>query len=327
MPLPTGVVSGPLIATRLRRIESSTWSGIGWPKRSTTPSPASWTSHSMSTPVASMARRAASLTSGPTPSPGISVIVCRAMHPPSVYAAHRRRGRRRDRPPSLPERRADRIPRVWSDPLPSWYAAHGRHHLPWRHTRDPWAVLLSEVLLQQPSVGRVLERWGPMLERWPDPAGLAATPLDDLLRAWDGLGYPRRARSLHLTAQRLAAEGWPEDETGLRSLPGVGPYTARALLALCRGAGGPPPRDVNLGRVAARAGLGLEPHQAPAARLDEELLRSRPAGMDARDHTLALFDLGATVCRARAPRCGGCPVAAGCASRERLAAGPPEAPP
>ena len=216
---------------------------------------------------------------------------------------------------------------MWSDPLPSWYAAHGRHHLPWRHTRDPWAVLLSEVMLQQTSVGRVLERWGPMLERWPDPAGLAATPLDELLRAWDGLGYPRRARSLHLTAQRLAAEGWPEDETGLRSLPGVGPYTARALLALCRGAGGPPPRDVNLGRVAARAGLGLEPHQAPAARLDEELLRSRPAGMDARDHTLALFDLGATVCRARAPRCGGCPVAAGCASRERLAAGPPAAPP
>jgi A/G-specific adenine glycosylase len=216
---------------------------------------------------------------------------------------------------------------VWSDPLPSWYAAHGRHHLPWRLTRDPWAVLVSEVMLQQTSVGRVLERWGPLVERWPDPAGLAATPLEELLRAWDGLGYPRRARSLHLAARRLAAEGWPASEAGLRGLPGVGPYTARALLVLCLGAEGPPPRDVNLGRVAARAGLGVEPHQATAARLDEELRRSRPAGMDARDHTLALFDLGATVCRARAPRCDLCPVAPGCASRERLAAGPPPAPP
>ncbi|MGH7750322.1 MAG: A/G-specific adenine glycosylase, partial [Candidatus Dormibacteria bacterium] len=70
---------------------------------------------------------------------------------------------------------------MWSDPLPSWYASHGRHHLPWRLTRDPWAVLLSEVMLQQTSVGRVLERWGPLLERWPDPAALAATPLDELL--------------------------------------------------------------------------------------------------------------------------------------------------
>jgi A/G-specific adenine glycosylase len=242
------------------------------------------------------------------------------MHP--YLRDHRPRRR-----PSLAERRVDTIGAVWSDPLPSWYAANGRHHLPWRHTRDPWAVLLSEVMLQQTSVGRVLERWGSLLERWPDPATLAATPLEELLRAWDGLGYPRRARSLHLTARRLAVEGWPEDEAGLRSLPGVGPYTARALLTLCLGAGGPPPRDVNLGRVAARAGLGVEPHRAPAARLDEELLRSRPPGMDARDHTLALFDLGATVCRARAPRCAACPCAAGCASRERLAAAAPEAPP
>jgi A/G-specific adenine glycosylase len=216
---------------------------------------------------------------------------------------------------------------VWSDPLPSWYAVHGRHHLPWRQIRDPWAVLLSEVMLQQTSVGRVLERWGPLLERWPDPAALAATPLDDLLRAWDGLGYPRRARDLHRTAIRLATEGWPAGEAGLRELPGVGTYTARALLALSLDVEAPPPRDVNLGRVAARAGLGVEAHQAAPARLDEELRRSRPVTMSARDHTLALFDLGATVCRARLPRCDGCPVAAGCASRERMAAGPPAPPP
>jgi A/G-specific adenine glycosylase len=188
-------------------------------------------------------------------------------------------------------------------------------------------VLLSEVMLQQTSVGRVLERWGPLLERWPEPAALAATPLDELLRAWDGLGYPRRARDLHLTAIRLATQGWPADEAGLRELPGVGTYTARALLALSLDVEAPPPRDVNLGRVAARAGLGVEAHQAAPARLDEELRRSRPAAMTARDHTLALFDLGATVCRARVPRCDGCPVAAGCASRGRMAAGPPAPPP
>lgn len=217
---------------------------------------------------------------------------------------------------------------MWSAPLPAWYAAHGRHHLPWRRTRDRWAVLLSEVMLQQTSVGRVLERWGPMLERWPDPGSLAATPLEELLRAWDGLGYPRRARGLHLAATRIAAEGWPADERGLRALPGVGPYTARALLALCDDDGdAPPPRDVNLGRVAARAGLGVEPHEAAPARLDAELLRSRPAGMSPRDHTLALFDLGAVVCRARVPRCGACPVAEGCALRKRLAISPPPPPP
>jgi A/G-specific adenine glycosylase len=182
-------------------------------------------------------------------------------------------------------------------------------------------------MLQQTSVARVLERWGPLVARWPDPASLAATPLEELLRAWDGLGYPRRARALHLAAQRLSAEGWPADEEGLRALPGVGVYTARALLVLCLGADGPPPRDVNLGRVAARAGLGVEPHESTPARLDDELRRSRPVGMSARDHTLSLFDLGATVCRARVPGCERCPVAAGCASRERLAAGPPPAPP
>ncbi|HEX3605868.1 MAG TPA: A/G-specific adenine glycosylase [Candidatus Dormibacteraeota bacterium] len=218
---------------------------------------------------------------------------------------------------------------MWSAPLPRWYLDDGRHHLPWRRTRDPWAVLLSEVMLQQTSVGRVLQRWGPLLERWPHPAALAAAPLDDLLRAWDGLGYPRRARSLHLTATILAAEGWPADEAGLRRLPGIGPYTARALLALSGNgaAATAPPRDVNLGRVAARAGLGVEPHQASPARLDEELVRSRPPGMSVRDHTLALFDLGATVCLARRPRCAACPVAAGCASQARLAGAPPDAPP
>jgi A/G-specific adenine glycosylase len=211
----------------------------------------------------------------------------------------------------------------WTSGLTSWYAVKGRHHLPWRLTRDPWAVLVSEVMLQQTSVARVLPRWEAFMRRWPQPADCAAAGLPDVLREWSGLGYPRRARALWQTATEVAAHGWPEDEAGLRRLPGVGPYTARALLWFASGAAGPPPRDVNLGRVAARAGLGAEPHEVTAARLDAELLAARPPGMPPRDYAFALFDLGATVCLARRPRCDECPIAAGCAARERLQTGPP----
>ena len=215
----------------------------------------------------------------------------------------------------------------WTSGLPAWYAAHGRHHLPWRATRDPWAVLVSEVMLQQTSVARVLPRWEAFMRRWPRAADCAGAGLADVLREWSGLGYPRRARALWQTAAEVAAHGWPEDEAALRRLPGVGPYTARALLWFASGVAGLPPRDVNLGRVAARAGLGMEPHQAPAARLDAELLAARPPGMPPRDYAFALFDLGATVCLARRPRCGECPLAARCTARERLEAVSPPPPP
>jgi A/G-specific adenine glycosylase len=212
---------------------------------------------------------------------------------------------------------------TWTSALPAWYAAHGRHHLPWRATRDPWAVLVSEVMLQQTSVARVLPRWEAFMRRWPRPADCAAAGLADVLREWSGLGYPRRARALWQTAAAVAAHGWPADEPGLRRLPGVGPYTARALLWFANGAAGAPPRDVNLGRVAARAGLGAEAHQVTASKLDAELLAARPDGMRPRDYAFALFDLGATVCLARRPRCGECPIAPACAARERLQAAPP----
>jgi A/G-specific adenine glycosylase len=209
---------------------------------------------------------------------------------------------------------------TWADLLALWYRDHGRHSLPWRQTRDPWAVLVSEVMLQQTAVARVLGRWEAFLDRWPDPASCAAAPLSDVLRFWTGLGYPRRARALWETACIVAAAGWPVDEPDLRRLPGVGVYTARALRVLAFGADGPLPRDVNLGRVAARAVLGVESHQATAARLDDALSTSRPAGLAAREHTLALFDLGATVCTAVAPTCPRCPLRGGCASAARLAA-------
>jgi A/G-specific adenine glycosylase len=204
---------------------------------------------------------------------------------------------------------------MWTESLPDWFAEHGRHHLPWRLTTDPWRVLVSEVMLQQTSVSRVLPRWDRFLRRWPDPASCAAAALDDVLREWQGLGYPRRARSLWLAAARVVADGWPVDEAGLCGLPGVGAYTARALLAFSDvGTALAPPRDVNVGRVAARAVLGSDPAQVGAAALDTVLNESRPADMPIREYTYALFDVGALHCRSQ-PRCEGCPLAQGCAFR------------
>jgi len=208
---------------------------------------------------------------------------------------------------------------VWTDALAAWYEERGRHDLPWRQTRDPWAVLVSEVMLQQTSVARVLPRWRAFLDRWPAPQDCAAATQEDVLREWQGLGYPRRALALHRVAQAVARDGWPATEAGLRQLPGIGAYTARALLAFAFDADVPPPRDVNLGRVAARAALGVELHEAKARQLDEALAASRPPHVSAREHAFALFDLGATVCTARQPRCVECPLAA-CASRARLRA-------
>jgi A/G-specific adenine glycosylase len=210
---------------------------------------------------------------------------------------------------------------VWTAELAAWYKEHGRHHLPWRRTRDPWAVLVSEVMLQQTSVARVLPRWEAFLQRWPDPASCAAASRDEVLREWSGLGYPRRAAALHRCAQAVAETGWPQDESALRALPGIGAYTARALLAFAFDADVSPPRDVNLGRVAARAWLGVEADSVPPRRLDEVLAASRPAHVSPREHAFALFDLGATVCLARRPQCGACPLSAGCASRARLTEG------
>jgi A/G-specific adenine glycosylase len=211
---------------------------------------------------------------------------------------------------------------MWSAGLAEWFAENGRHDLPWRLTSDPWAVLVSEVMLQQTSVARVLPRWAQFLDRWPSPAHCAVAPLDDVLCEWQGLGYPRRARALWLSAAAVAGGGWPRDEQGLRGLPGVGVYTARALLAFSDlGTSGLlPPRDVNLARVAARAGLGREAAEVTPARLDSALRDGRPAGMAVREYSYALFDVGALHCRAR-PHCAGCPLASGCHAQVRQSPG------
>ncbi|MBV8527390.1 MAG: A/G-specific adenine glycosylase [Candidatus Dormibacteraeota bacterium] len=203
---------------------------------------------------------------------------------------------------------------TWTAGLARWYAAHGRHDLPWRQTQDPWAVLVSEVMLQQTQVTRVIPYWLDFTARWPDPASFAAAPRADVLRAWQGLGYPRRAAALLDTAALVAAHGWPHDEAGLRSLPGIGRYTARALLTLALGVPSAPPLDVNISRVAARAGAGAEPNEVPVSALEQCIAGARPRSLDPRRYTFALFDAGALYCRVT-PACDGCPLQRGCAWR------------
>jgi A/G-specific adenine glycosylase len=173
--------------------------------------------------------------------------------------------------------------------LRAWFAKHGRD-LPWRRTRDPYAILVCEVMLQQTQVSRVVPRWRDWLARWPTVEALAAAPAGDVIRAWQGLGYNRRATNLHRASRRVAEHGWPQD---LTELPGVGRYTADAVGAFAFGRA-VLPVDVNVRRVLERTGAGFGPAAAQA-----------------------LFDLGATVCLARIPRCRVCPLAEACPSRGR----------
>jgi A/G-specific adenine glycosylase len=171
--------------------------------------------------------------------------------------------------------------------LLTWFRENGRN-LPWRKTTDPYAILVSEVMAQQTQVDRVVPRWLAWLERWPTVETLAAASIADVIREWQGLGYNRRALSLHRAAQHVAAHGWPDD---LTELPGVGRYTADAVSCFAFGRD-VLPVDVNVRRVSDRTGH-----------------------MFTRAAAQALMDLGATVCLARVPRCGRCPLAERCPSR------------
>jgi A/G-specific adenine glycosylase len=173
--------------------------------------------------------------------------------------------------------------------LLAWFEEHGRD-LPWRATRDPYAILVSEVMLQQTQVERVVPRYLRWLERWPTAGALAAAPPDAVIREWQGLGYNRRAVNLHRAARRIVADGWPDD---LTELPGVGPYTAAAIRNFALGED-VLPEDTNVRRVLERTGGRFSARSAPA-----------------------LMDLGAIVCLARIPRCPVCPLAGDCPSRGR----------
>lgn len=202
-----------------------------------------------------------------------------------------------------------------------WYDKHGRT-LPWRAAKgtrpDPYAVWLSEIMLQQTTVATVGPYFEKVIKRWPTLAALAKADAEDILRQWAGLGYYRRAKMLHLCAQKLQNEFngvFPEDETTLLTLPGFGPYTAAAVGAIAFGL----PTNVvdgNVERVMARLFLVSEPLPKAKAKLKElasTLVPKKRCG----DYAQAVMDLGATVCTPRLPKCAICPWQSACLARAK----------
>ncbi len=203
-----------------------------------------------------------------------------------------------------------------AQPVMRWFAVNGRD-LPWRRPDfTPWGTLVSEFMLQQTPVARVIPRLEAWLHRWPTPADLASAPLSEALRAWDRLGYPRRAMYLHACAVAITENHGgmvPESVDELLKLPGVGPYTARAVAAFAYGHRHPVV-DTNVRRVLARAVAGQAEAGPASTRRDlaamEAVLPESIA--DARLTNAAVMELGALVCTARSPQCGECPIADDC---------------
>lgn len=198
-----------------------------------------------------------------------------------------------------------------------WYGDH-RRDLPWRRTRDPWAILVSEVMLQQTRVEAVRDAFVQFVARYPDPAAFARIDDDELLAAWRGLGYYRRARSLRAAARTVTAEHGgrlPADPDALGALPGIGAYTRGAVASIAFGAA-LPAIDGNVERVVARhRALRGDPATAAARRtvtatVEGWLDRDRPG-----EFNQALMELGATVCTPQRPACQRCPVAVDCTGR------------
>ena len=215
----------------------------------------------------------------------------------------------------------------YAEPVLAWYARNARD-LPWRAPgATPWSVLVSEIMLQQTPVARVLPEYLRWIARWPTPAALAAEPAGEAIRQWGRLGYPRRALRLHETATILTTQYGgkvPADRDALLALPGIGSYTAAAVASFAFGQRHAV-LDTNVRRVLARLVAGQPgPAAAPSVaerRLAESLLPAEPAV--AARWSVAVMELGALVCTATSPRCGTCPVARDCAW---LAAGRPEDP-
>jgi A/G-specific adenine glycosylase len=209
--------------------------------------------------------------------------------------------------------------RAFAETVLDWYEEAARD-LPWRRPEaSPWAVLVSELMLQQTPVARVLPAYEAWLVRWPTPASCAAAPAGEAVRMWGKLGYPRRALRLHEAAGAIVDRHGgvvPASLEELLALPGVGAYTARAVASFAYGRRHPVV-DTNVRRVVARAVLGQGDAGPPSTARDlaavEALLPAEPAR--AARFGVAAMELGALVCTARAPRCGSCPVASSCAWR------------
>ncbi len=204
-----------------------------------------------------------------------------------------------------------------------WQARHGRNHLPWQNTRDPYRVWLSEIMLQQTQVTTVLDYFPKFLKRFPDVQTLASASEDDVLGLWSGLGYYSRARNLHACSQAIVRKHggvFPAKAEELEKLPGIGRSTAAAISSLCFGE-----RvailDGNVKRVLTRV-LGFAGDLAQNSRVNELWDKAQslvPLGDSANDmarYTQGMMDLGATICTAKQPQCGACPLARLCVARQ-----------
>jgi A/G-specific adenine glycosylase len=198
--------------------------------------------------------------------------------------------------------------------LLDWYRVHGRAHLPWRQTRDPYRIVVSEFMLQQTQVDRVIPLYEAFIAAFPDFATLAAAKAGDAVRLWRGLGYNSRAMRLHALARAVVERHGgtlPSDRAALLALPGIGPYTASAVRAFAFELDDVA-LDTNIRRIAHRTSFGLEhPPLATDAELDARARAALEPGT-AHDWNSAMMDVGATICTARAPKCLLCPLRPGC---------------
>jgi A/G-specific adenine glycosylase len=213
-------------------------------------------------------------------------------------------------------------PRDTTRRLARWYRRSARA-LPWRATRDPYAIWLSEVMAQQTTLEVVVPRWRRFRRRFPTVAALARAPEREVLAEWSGLGYYARARNLHRAAKTVAAAGaFPHTLEGLRALPGVGPYTAAAVASISFGVA-EPVVDGNVVRVLCRLhGLRLDPGAPATLAKVRALARPLVPSKDPGTHNQAVMELGALICTPRAPRCDACPLRTLCRA---AASGRPEA--
>ncbi|MGA0920855.1 MAG: A/G-specific adenine glycosylase [Gemmatimonadaceae bacterium] len=207
--------------------------------------------------------------------------------------------------------------RTFGTKLRAWYRRHARD-LPWRKTRDPYRILVSELMLQQTQVARVIDFYHRFLERFPSVERLATARESQVVAQWEGLGYYARARNLHKLSRRVVREGFPTEADALRTLPGIGPYTAGAVATFAFERR-EPLVDTNVARVLTRV---FAPRLHPKRARDQQAIwaiaeATLPrTGRATWTHNQALMELGALVCTARVKHCGACPVRSVCQSAE-----------
>lgn len=198
--------------------------------------------------------------------------------------------------------------------LVDWFAAHGKDY-PWRRTVDPWAILVSEIMLQQTTIPTVLGRYEAWLAQFPTPAHLASATEQDALRSWEGLGYYRRVRALKAAAHAITEQfngHFPEEEADIRSLPGIGDYTVGAVLSFAYNRPAPLV-DANVSRVFARLFNDRTPIDSPAGRkLHWQWAAKMVHSTNPRAYNSALMELGQTICTGSEPKCRTCPIRKWC---------------